>query len=109
MGVWYSEDTRRRDEVVSSLEQGLNMKMVTTFSELFSQTLAGKRIEPLKRVKSLLHVPRGRRNIPPSPQYIWHRFPIKDGISGSDLVAENITRTNPLFKRLYSQSIPPVS
>lgn len=49
-----------------------------------------------------------RRNVEPvprmcggyGPRYVWHRFDIKGGISGMDLLAINVQQHNALFKRL---------
>lgn len=76
------------------------MKRPTTLTEIMQYTMRGARIEPVKRVKDIDHVPRGRRNEPVQPRYIWHTYPIIGGITGARLMAENVERHNALFRRL---------
>lgn len=60
-------------------------------NELISHTLYGKRVEPVQRLVG--------------GQFGWafHRFPIKGGISGADVLAKNIIKNNALLSRLMGK------
>ncbi len=75
-----------------------------SLAEILHYTFSGKRIEPVKRVKCLDHVPRGFRAFPEHPRNIWHTYPIKNGISASKILAENIMANNSLLKRLRERA-----
>ena len=34
------------------------------------------------------------------PHHIYHRFPLRDGITARDLIVENVSAHNPLLERL---------
>ena len=62
------------------------------------------RVEPIKRVKCLGHVKRGYRDLVEMPRYIWHKYPIKGGITPMSLIAENVLNNNALLKRLKERN-----
>ena len=74
-----------------------------TIADMMHFALTGKRYEPIPRVKDLEHRPRGTRNQPVRAQHISHHHAIKGGISAAAVMAENITRSNPLMKRLMQR------
>lgn len=74
-----------------------------TLTEIMHSVFTGKKIEPIKRIKDLDHVPRGHRHVPVQPRYIWHSYPIKGGITATQVMAENITGNNALFTRLKAR------
>ena len=66
--------------------------------------LHSPRVEPIKRVKCLGHVKRGHRDIVELPRHIWHKYPIKGGITPMSLLTENIRMNNALLKRLKERN-----
>jgi hypothetical protein len=85
------------------------VKKPTTLSEIMERVMHWPIIEPVKRVKEIHHVPRGQRHFTPQPRYIWHTYPIKGGITGGKLIAENITANNVLFRKLRERGAEPRS
>lgn len=79
------------------------MRRQLSITTLLEQIMHGNRIEPIKRVKCLYHVKRGRRNLPERPRHVAHTYAIKGGISNSDLMLENISANNALFQRLHKK------
>lgn len=57
-------------------------------SDLMHQAFHGKRVEPEPRMVG------GKLG------YAWHRFPIKGGISGYEVMARNISANNSLYRRI---------
>jgi len=73
-------------QVGISLREEIVMKR-KSLSELVADVLHAKRFEPEMRNHD------GMR-------HHGHRFPIKGGISGFEVMARNIEKNNPLFQRL---------
>ena len=71
-----------------------------TFTEMVSNAMQARTFEPVARVKCLEHVPRGWRNRPEQPRHVRHRFPIKGGIRGADVMIASITQNNVLLHLL---------
>lgn len=75
--------------------------MVKSLSEIMSRVISGKRVEPVKRVKCLEHVPRGLRDMPEPKRWIVHAYPIKGGKTLMETkVRENLTKNNALLSRI---------
>lgn len=63
---------------------------MSEFSEMVSQSLHAKRVEPQKRMCG------------GSYGHAIHRFPIKGGISVIQAMTQNVTKDNALLRRLIS-------
>lgn len=49
---------------------------------------------------------RSVREMTLGPHHIWHRFPVPGGITGAQLMARNVSRSNPLLARLRRITAP---
>ena len=58
-------------------------------SNLITKALQGNRVEPVKRMVG-----------GSGPRYAIHRFPIKGGITMAEVLADNLSRNNPLLARI---------
>ncbi len=79
-------------------------KRPETLSELMAYTMRAPRIEPVERVKDIDRRLRGARNAPVAPRYIWHKYPIKGGITGYAVMAEAMIGSNALLKHLMQRN-----
>ena len=66
--------------------------------------LNSPRVEPVKRVKCLGHVKRGCRDLVELPRHIWHKYPIKGGITPMSLLLENINANDKLLAMLKARA-----
>lgn len=69
-----------------------------TFSEIIARTLTATWYEPTESTRD-----RSVREMKLGPHHIRHRFPFKGGITGGDIIAMNIAKTNPLLEMLKNR------